>query len=131
MPDDWQWCYFGGIVWEVERLSEHVYRQVCNSSGHAYAVRGPLIGELADTITNPHWRDITLHHVDQMYINYQKHTRPRGLYCPSRWLFNQRDTFSNIQERVSHECSWPDPRDVRRTGARLVPNPNGKGLRWV
>ncbi len=114
LPADWQWLYFGGCLYNAipQRINEHVYRPHFVGGAHAYAVRRPTINRLIDVLQDPTWYDGILHYGDQLYMKLQRHSSPCGLYCPPRWLFDQRSVFSDIEGSPKPHQSWPNAIDI-------------------
>jgi len=114
LPDDWQWVYFGGCLYDTvpQRINSDVYRPRFVGGAHAYAVRRSTMLRLFHALQDSGAYAGILHYGDQLYMKLQRDSPCSGLYCPPRWLFDQRCVFSDIEESHKPHQSWPSAMDI-------------------
>jgi hypothetical protein len=114
LPDDAQWVYLAGNCegGATRHISEHVYAPVAVGATHCYGVIGlGMIQRLRDLLADPRSYNRIPQHIDQAYMLFCKTQRPSGLYCPSRWLFNQRQGYSDIESKQWGVKQYTNPQD--------------------
>ena len=96
LPADWQMCWLGGNLLEQPRkISDAIYAPLGIYTCHALAIRQPAMGKLLAMLRDEsRWNDEI--NPDVAYSNYAG-SEPGGVYCPARWLFNQRGGQSDIR----------------------------------
>lgn len=112
VPDDWEWLYFGGSLCHkpATRITDHVYRPIGVLNAHAYALRGKMIETVRDALFDEERYKGIVHYVDQMYLKYHRDNNPLpGLYCPHRWMFDQRAGMSDNDGVHKGRQKWKDP----------------------
>jgi len=110
LPVDWQIVYLGGNLQEPPRsVNESIYAPRAIYTAHAVAIRGPAIVRLLKRLRDPaRWDDEV--NPDVTYSNYVAED-PGGVYCPRRWLFNQKAGRSDIRDVESDAGVFADACD--------------------
>lgn len=117
LPNDAQWVYYGGQFLKQKtnppiKVNDFVYSPFNVNRTHAYGIIGTeALKEIYKFLCGRNWGG-TPHHIDHHYGALHSSGLLK-VYCPSRWLVDQRAGQSDVAFRIKKNLHWKDAVDVK------------------